>query len=360
MKDIRMVLPNMASDTAGAASALFELGGLSVIHDAAGSMESYITFDEQRDLEGKRTVASRLSRLEAITGDDGILLHKLMQECKDDVPNFIAIIGSPIPFTVGTDLDGIAAEAAFNTGVPAFAVNSGGFELYDKGAGEALVKLMEKIAAAPERKTHTVNLLGATPMDYSSTELEGISAQLRAQGYEAVHPLTMGQGIESIRCAAEAELNLVVSAAGLPAARYMEQKFGIPYSIGVPIAFDGAPTPAADKKLLLLGEAVLTKQLVRLLRESGIDAVAGVTGSDDKEIFSHVPSIRLDTESGIRAELKKHYFAVVGDPLYKLLLPANSETIFIPRPHGALSGRLYPPCARTLPQLMDEIKRCLQ
>ena len=82
MRDIRMILPNMASDTAGAASALFQLNGLTVIHDAAGSMESYITFDEHRELEGKRTAASRLSRLEAITGDDSILLDKLAEEVK--------------------------------------------------------------------------------------------------------------------------------------------------------------------------------------------------------------------------------------------------------------------------------------
>ena len=125
MKDFRMILPNPASDTAGAASMLFQLNGLTIIHDAAGSMESYITFDEERELEGKRTVASRLSRLEAITGDDSILLHKIEEECGDNPPPFVAILGSPVPFTIGTDLDGIAAEAEFLTGVPSFAVNSG-------------------------------------------------------------------------------------------------------------------------------------------------------------------------------------------------------------------------------------------
>ena len=139
MKDIRMVLPNMASDTAGAASALFSLNGLTVIHDAAGSMESYITFDESRDLEGKRTVASRLSRLEAIAGDDAILLDKVVQACAEEQPPFVAILGSPIPFTIGTDLDGIAAEAEFSTGIPAFAVSSGGFETYDKGFYENFI-----------------------------------------------------------------------------------------------------------------------------------------------------------------------------------------------------------------------------
>ena len=38
MKDFRMILPNPASDTAGAASLLFQLNGLTIIHDAAGSM----------------------------------------------------------------------------------------------------------------------------------------------------------------------------------------------------------------------------------------------------------------------------------------------------------------------------------
>ena len=110
MKDIRIVLPNPASDTAGAASMLFQLGGLSIIHDAAGSMESYITFDEARELTGRRTVASRLSRLEAITGDDQRLLDKIEKECAANPPAFTAILGTPVPFTIGTDLDGIAAE----------------------------------------------------------------------------------------------------------------------------------------------------------------------------------------------------------------------------------------------------------
>ena len=117
MKDVRMILPNPASDTAGAAAMLFQLGGLSIIHDAAGSMESYITFDEARDLNGKRTVASRLSRLEAITGDDSILLNKIETECADNPPPFTAILGSPVPFVIGTDLDGIAAEAECSVGI---------------------------------------------------------------------------------------------------------------------------------------------------------------------------------------------------------------------------------------------------
>jgi nitrogenase molybdenum-iron protein alpha/beta subunit len=365
MKDIRMVLPNLASDTAGAASALFALDGLTVIHDAAGSMESYITFDESRELDGKRTVASRLSRLEAITGDDGILLDKLAEECASDAPPFIAVLGSPIPFTIGTDLDGIAAEAEFASGVPAFAVNTGGFESYDKGAGEALRKVIEKTAKAPAPHDGTImNLLGAIPMDYSDAEIDGIQKNLLAEGVDTVRTLTLADGMEETYHAADADRNLVISLAGLPAARYMERKYGIPYTVGVPVGMpvgDGvaAAMETDARKVLVLGESVLTKQLVLLLREAGIDAVAGVTANDDPAVFPDVPALRLDTEAGIRAELKKNYFAVVGDPLYKLLLPRNSVTKFIDRPHRALSGRLYPAVSLTIDQLLMKMKEVL-
>lgn len=357
MKDIRMILPNLASDTAGAASTLFALNGLTVIHDAAGSMESYITFDESRELEGKRTVASRLSRLEAITGDDAILLDKLEEECAAEQPPFLAVLGSPIPFTIGTDLDGIAAEAEFRTGVPAFAVTAGGFACYDRGAGEALKKVIEKTAKAPEsHEGMIVNLLGATPMDYSDAEIDGIRAGLLAEGAAAVRTLTLADGMGEMVHAAEADRNLVISMAGLPAARYMEKKYGIPYTVGVPVgAVNALAAEDTQRKVLLLGEAVLTKQLTSLLRQAGIAAVAGITANDDPAIFPESPALRLDTEAGIRAELKKNYAAVVGDPLYKLLLPRDGETRFIERPHRALSGRLYPAAPHTLDQLLSEI-----
>ena len=105
MKDIRIILPNPASDTAGAASMLFQLGGLSIIHDAAGSMESYITFDESRELTGKRTVASRLSRLEAITGNDSTLLNKIETECGYLFMNFsLSDINTGTPINPWPDL----------------------------------------------------------------------------------------------------------------------------------------------------------------------------------------------------------------------------------------------------------------
>ncbi len=350
MKDIRMILPSLASDTAGAASLLFQLNGLSIIHDAAGSMESYITFDEQRDLTGKRTVASRLSRLEAITGDDRILLDKIKTECADNPPPFVSILGSPIPFTIGTDLEGIADEAEYTTGVPAFAINSGGFEIYDKGAGEALLKAIKKLTQPPlTKKAGMVNLLGATPMDYSPTEVAQIKQSLLDKGAVQVNTLTMCDGIEELRQAAEAEYNLVISIAGLPAAQYLQKVYQIPYHIGIPLSLtEHTPYHGHEqkaKKVLIIGESVFAKQLAYTINQiNGFTAIAGIEGNDHKDIFPEVASIRLNTEEKIWQELKKDYDAIIGDPLYRQLLPSENHCIFLERPHRALSARLFPFC----------------
>ena len=361
MKDFRMILPNPASDTAGAASLLFQLNGLTIIHDAAGSMESYITFDESRELEGRRTVASRLSRLEAITGDDQILLNKIEEECADNPPPFIAILGSPVPFTIGTDLEGIASEAEFNTGIPAFGVNSGGFEIYDKGAGEALLKVLKKATRPPsEQKAAVINLLGATPMDYSPAEIENVEQLLLEKGAEQVRNLTMTDGMEQIYNAADAKENVVISTAGLPAARYLKQKYGIPYTIGLP--FDTADNiqPSVPHKVLIIGESVFSKQLAHIISQiDGVTAVAGIISNDDPEIFPDVTSIRLATEDSIFEELKKDYTVVFGDPMYRQLLPADSTCMFLNRPHRALSGRLYPFSEYKLNDYLNELTRCL-
>ena len=56
-------------------------------------------------------------------------------------------------------------------------------------------------------------------------------------------------------------------------------------------------------------------------------------------------------------KLAKGYFAICGDPLYKLLLPADSRSIFIERPHRAQSGRLYPPAEKPLDDIAAEFER---
>ena len=371
MKDIRSILPNIASDTTGAAAALFEAEGLTIIHDAAGSHEVFVTFEEARDLENRRTVSSRLTQLEAVTGDDSRLLAAIEAECGDEPPKFVAIIGSPVPFTIGADLDGLAAEVEFSTGVPAFGVNCGAFEPYDKGAGEAVRKLIEKAALPPkEEKEFDLNLLGVSPLDYSSAELKALCRELAAVGFEKINPIAMDAGFEVFQNAARAKACLVVSVSGLPAARLLKSRYGIPYFVGAPVdgvsaqaiareiaeaAEEVQPMPKGEGGVLVIGEAVLAKTLARRFSEiCSLPALAGIVGSNEREVLPDVPCVILDTEEKIRRELAKGYDIIVGDPLYKLIMPKNSSARFIERPHRAQSGRLYPPTDKPISEVIGK------
>ena len=111
MKQISLQLPPFAPDYSGACSALFELGGMIVIHDACGCTGNYTGFDEPRWYDGESQVyCSALRQMDAIMGDDEKLIGRVLRAAEDMHPKFIALMGSPVPTVIGTDFAGIAEE----------------------------------------------------------------------------------------------------------------------------------------------------------------------------------------------------------------------------------------------------------
>lgn len=69
MKRINRILPVYAADISGVCSALYELGGMTVMHDASGCNSTYTTHDEPRWYSMDSMVyISALSELEAVMG----------------------------------------------------------------------------------------------------------------------------------------------------------------------------------------------------------------------------------------------------------------------------------------------------
>ena len=60
-----------AADTAGVCSALYELGGMTIVHDASGCNSTYSTHDEPRWYDQESMIyISALTERDAVTGDD--------------------------------------------------------------------------------------------------------------------------------------------------------------------------------------------------------------------------------------------------------------------------------------------------
>ena len=119
MKQTQAFLSTYTADVSGVCSALFELGGMTVMHDASGCNSTYNTHDAPRWYDMDSLVfISGLSELEAVLGDDEKLIEDTVRAAKELSPRFIALAGTPIPMITGCDLAAIAREIESRSGVP--------------------------------------------------------------------------------------------------------------------------------------------------------------------------------------------------------------------------------------------------
>ena len=233
---------------------------------------------------------SALSELEAVMGDDDKLVRDIVDAARNLHPRFICLGGTPIPMMMGTDFKGLARMIEKETGIPTFGIATNGMHSYVQGAGEALRRIAERFCppadelgkmAAEKGLTGKrdwenpgfgsillrVNILGATPLDFSLTgNVSGIRKFLSRHGMETVGCWAMESSLDDMCLAGLADVNLVVSAVGLPAAMELERKYGTPYVIGAPI---GRRTALRLASLLRLG-AVTRKDQTLFCGETAV------------------------------------------------------------------------------------------
>ena len=151
-------------------------------------------------------------------------------------PKFIALASSPIPFMNGTDFPGLARALTAETGIPAFSVPTSGMHDYVYGAGLALSEIARHFTGAAEKRKRKLNLLGVTPLDFGPQPMvDAMKRRLEKYGWEILSTWAMGDTLEDLSHAGEAEVNLVVSSVGIPAANVLREKFGTPFLVGTPV-----------------------------------------------------------------------------------------------------------------------------
>ena len=244
MRQAYRILPVYTGDISGAASALFELGGMTVIHDPSGCNSTYNTHDELRWYDRDSLIfITGLRDVDAIMGNDDKLIHDVLQAAEEFRPAFISLTNSPVPWMNGTDFEGIASVIEEQTGIPVFYVPSNGMHDYVRGAGLAFERLADRLVTDPGVKQKRpvmcrgrINVLGVTPLDFTlQTYVDDLSARLTNAGWEINSLWAMGESLDRIKNAANADLNLVVSSSGMKAAALLNRQFGIPWTAGCPV-----------------------------------------------------------------------------------------------------------------------------
>lgn len=252
------------ADVSGVCSALYELGGMTVIHDPSGCNSTYSTHDEPRWFDSDSLMfVSGLDEMTAVLGDDNVLIDDVDHAVRDLKPRFVTLCSGSIPHIIAFDCKGVAHLLEKRTGVPMLPVATTGNRSYVAGVGAALTEWVKRFADPsenPYRAANTlegaagpdaggatpsdafsVNLLGVTPLDFS---INGNVNALRKVFENAGIPVNccaaMGESFDSLRHIFRASVNVVVSSCGRRLARYMEQTAGIPYVEGTPIGTYGA------------------------------------------------------------------------------------------------------------------------
>ncbi len=425
MKQTATIISTYSADVMGVCSALFELGGMTVMHDASGCNSTYTTHDEPRwyDMDSMVYI-SGISEMEAIMGDDEKLISDIVDAAAVLKPAFIAIAGTPIPTMTGFDFEAVASVIEQRSGIPSFGFPTTGMNTYIHGASMAFAGIAERFVDDPEdnksagsstlnmsaRKLASVldsccmrpngikvNILGLTPLDFSVNGTDGSIVQwLEREGFEVVSRWAMGSSLEEIRRSAEADVNLVVSAAGCGAAKVLYERFGMPYAIGFP-AGNELPGLLADQIILNVKKfkeqgGAETFESAEISVDSGVflDGSEGRDGSTYEKGFAAVigegiTSLSLagtiELECGIPAkvlcatecpegilrecdrmtpdeddiipELEGAAF-VIADPLYRPIVPESAK--FISLPSEAFSGRIY---RDEIPDLVGNINELL-
>jgi nitrogenase molybdenum-iron protein alpha/beta subunit len=417
-------------------SALYELGGLLVMHDASGCNSTYATHDEPRWYGSDSLIfISGLREYDAILGNDEKYISDVVEAAKETNPKFIAVFGSPIAAMTGTDFKGVARVIEKRSGIPTLHFDTSGMHTYQAGMRQAFKALAERFVdekpepvtdhrdmdfdcnqgrcpydvmatrileeqkqkrSEPHRK---VNLLGLTPLDFSVVgNVEALLDWCADNHFDVVSSWAMNAkdetgklrsnahgeplaSLPAIARSAEADVNLVLSSTALDAARVLQERFGTPYVVGLPMgdaactrvadllkeaALTGesktlwetgsAAETAKDSRTLIIGEPVYAASLRWVLEQGATCALAGsaVGPASDVQVLCPLEDpcgcLRDTDRQSWREPVIKAALAeadvIYADPLYRNLLPVGSLEGTSPKefhdvPVENYSGRMY-------------------
>ncbi len=381
MKQIASRISIYSADAFGICSALYELGGLCVMHDASGCNSTYNTHDEPRWYDFDSMVyISGLSEMEAIMGDDQKFIDDIVYTAKELNPNFIAIAGTPIPTMIGTDFKAIANIIEKETNIPTFGFDTTGMHSYVSGAYKAFEALAKRFLKRNDKESRAeqkesvdkesrevkntiikVNILGVTPLDFSiNKSVEAMVDLLKENNFEVISTWAMGSSLEYIKNAGDADINLVVSYSGMGAAKYMYENLNIPYVIGTPFGKEFANKVIEDLKevkstkenkisysnrkidknaeITIVGESIMSESLAYAISKEKNKTVNVISSLEtDEKLLLEGDKIAM-FEDDIEKCLKNSK-TIIADPLFRPICPLDSN--FISLPHEAFSGRIY-------------------
>lgn len=352
-----MYLPPFAGDYSGVCSALFDLGGMICIHDAAGCTGNYTHFDEPRWYGSHSMVyCTSLRKVDAILGDDEKLIGKITKNALERHPKFIAIVGSPVPNVIGFDFNGVARAVETRTGIPCFGFPTAGIKgSYYDGILMAYSALTEYYERNPEKRDPwnnegTIAVPGISPLDMHQEVFDSLCETLAENGISLMQGKGLYGSLLFYQYPEKVTLNLVWNQAGLAIAKEMEKKYQTPYIVNFPI---GQKQMTSYLDLVKEGKTAVFKVLSpKNIRRSGVIIADSVIGDSvrnflraeniDCQLYTieHEDDVStyLNDEDAILSVVKDQEDLLIADPLFmEFSGKAKNQVLF---PQYSVSSRV--------------------
>lgn len=347
MKGLRKYISPFAPDQSGASSVLYKLGGIIVVCDAGGCAGNVCGFDEPRWATEKSTIFSAgLRDMDAILGRDDRLVAKLADAAKKVEAKFAVVIGTPVPAVIATDYNAIKKMAEKKLGIPVITIETTGMDLYDVGAEEAYLKMFKTFAKdGLTVEKETIGVIGAIPLDMSDLKAaDKIEASLKKEGFKNVYCYGMGVDLSKVEAAGSALKNVVVSPAGLKAAKYLKERFGTPYEVTYPLVSDILQEEQFQnlkgKKVLVIHQQVIANSIRSEIRRNVNSDVTVASWFMVKDELKESQDISLIEEDQFVELIEQgNYDVIIGDNILKRAIP-NFKGRYVGAPHFAVSGKM--------------------
>ena len=342
MKGLWKYISPFAPDQSGAAAVLYGLGGIVVICDAGGCAGNICGFDEPRWFSGKKSAvfSAGLRDMDATLGRDDRLIEKLCDAARTIDASFAAIVGTPVPSVIGTDYRALQRMAEKKLDIPILPIDTTGMELYDKGIEKAYLALLRQFTQTedvPEKDT--VGVLGAVPLDLMHADgTEAVCQELVEDGWQQI---LLYDDLDDFIHAGKADMNIVVSPAGLKAAQYLQKTIGTPYEQRYFGLSRVVPDNSvfAGKNVLIVHQQTAAHAMRMLAEEAGAAYVTTATWFMAAPTHPDEGDILLREEEEFRKLADNNDFDIIlGDAYFQKALP-HFQGMYIDFPHFAVSGR---------------------
>lgn len=267
-------------------------------------------------------------------------------------PNFVLLSAGPCGAMIGTDLKEIAETITNEYHIPAAAVDLTGQKAYDVGISKTTEAMARLLAKPGEVRPGTLNILGATALDWSAEDLSEAKNWAAQQGWQVLTQPGTSVTAAQLADMGKAQLNWVTTVSGLAAARCLQNTFGTPFVVGTPFGVKQCgkladcmhspclpdPTEPFEVDALIIGEQFAANALRDALEAKGFAKGADVATfyQLDKK-YARRSDRKIKGEADARELINSgKYRLIIADPILRPLLKTDCEWIDLP--HRAMNS----------------------